>query len=125
MTAEPEFTIGIEEEYLLVDRRSRDLVPDPPPQMLSECQELLTGQVSPEFLRAQIEVGTRVCRDLAEARADLTRLRTQVAKVAARHDLALMSAATHPLRSGSARSTPTGSATTSSPRTCRRWRSGW
>jgi carboxylate-amine ligase len=94
--APPEFTIGIEEEYLLVDRETRDVVADPPKEMLSECQALLTGQVSPEFLRAQIEVETRVCNDLAEARADLSNLRMQVAKVAAGHGLAIICSATHP-----------------------------
>lgn len=99
MTAEPEFTIGIEEEYLLVDRETRDLAADPPPSMLSECEALLTGQVSPEFLRAQIEVETTVCATLAEARADLARLRRTVSDVAARHGMALIAAATHPFAS--------------------------
>ena len=58
---EPAFTIGIEEEYLLVDRASRDLVREPPPELLAECEALLQNQVMPEFLRSQIEVGTRVC----------------------------------------------------------------
>lgn len=99
MVRAPEFTIGIEEEYLLVDQDSRDLASDPPPTMLSECEELLTGQVSPEFLRAQIEVETGVCGSLAEARSDLERLRRNVAKVAQRHGLALIAAATHPFAS--------------------------
>ena len=94
--AEPEFTLGIEEEYFLVDRATRDVAGDPPPEMLSECEALLAGQVGPEFLRSQIEVGTRVCASLAEARADLRRLRTTVAAVAARHGMAPIAAATHP-----------------------------
>ena len=51
MSAEPEFTLGIEEEYFLVDRATRDVVGDPPDAMLAECETLLAGQVSPEFLR--------------------------------------------------------------------------
>ena len=92
----PDFTIGIEEEYLLVDRASRDLASDPPAAMLSECQALLQGQVSPEFLRAQIEVGTTVCENLGQARSQLAHLRRSVADVAARHGLAPIAAATHP-----------------------------
>lgn len=92
----PDFTIGIEEEYLLVDRASRDLASDPPPGMLSECQALLQGQVSPEFLRAQIEVGTAVCQTLGEARGQLAHLRRSVADVAARYDLAPIAASSHP-----------------------------
>jgi carboxylate-amine ligase len=93
---EPAFTIGIEEEYFLVSRQTRDIVTDPPPGMMAECSDLLEGQVSPEFLRSQIEVGTRVCASLDEARTDLARLRATVAKVAARHDLAPLAASTHP-----------------------------
>ena len=93
---EPAFTIGIEEEYLLVDRETRDLCAEPPPAMMAECEKRLTDQVSPEFLRAQIEVGTRVCSSIAEARADLSHLRATVADVAARHGLAPIAAATHP-----------------------------
>ena len=91
-----DFTIGIEEEYLLVDRSSRDLASDPPPGMLSECQTLLQGQVSPEFLRAQIEIGTTVCQTLGEARGQLAHLRRSVADVAARYGLAPIAASSHP-----------------------------
>ena len=94
--SEPSFTLGIEEEYLLVDRASRDLASDPPPAMLSECQARLPSRVTPEFLRAQIEVGTSVCGSLAEARAELVGLRRVVAEVAASHGLAPIAAATHP-----------------------------
>jgi glutamate---cysteine ligase / carboxylate-amine ligase len=89
---EPSFTIGIEEEYLLVDRKSRDLASDPPAEMLAECQRRVAGQVSPEFLRAQIEVGTTVCQSLSGARAELAHLRRSVAEVAANHGLAPMAA---------------------------------
>ncbi|MFQ5516838.1 MAG: carboxylate-amine ligase [Acidimicrobiia bacterium] len=92
----PRFTIGIEEEYLLVDKETRDLVSDPPPTMMQECEELLEGQVSPEFLRSQIEVGTRVCDTVQGARADLARLRSAVAEVAGRYAMAPIAASTHP-----------------------------
>ena len=95
-TLHPRFTIGVEEEYLLVDRETRDLVRDPPASMMEECQELLEGQVSPEFLRSQIEIGTQVCTDVAGVRVELTRLRGAVAEVAARHGLAPIAASTHP-----------------------------
>jgi carboxylate-amine ligase len=96
VTAEPEFTLGIEEEYFLVDRATRDIVGDPPNAMLAECEALLAGQVSPEFLRSQIEIETRVCVTLDEARAELRRLRAAVAAVAARYGMAPIAAATHP-----------------------------
>ena len=77
---EPQFTVGIEEEYLLVDRQTGDLIEQAPPSMLPECEKLLEGQVTPEFLQSQIEVGTRVCHSIAEARDDLSHLRKTVAQ---------------------------------------------
>lgn len=96
MTTEPDFTIGIEEEYLLVDRRSRDIVPSPPEAMLAACQDLAPGQIHPEFLRCQIEVGTPVCATVQQARAELARLRGIVAGVADAYGLAPIAASTHP-----------------------------
>jgi carboxylate-amine ligase len=93
---EPPLTVGIEEEYLLVNIVSGDLANDPPPDVLKECVDLGGGQISPEFLRCQIEVGTRVCRTMAEARADLARLRGIIVQVARRHGLAPIAASTHP-----------------------------
>lgn len=94
--AEPSFTVGVEEEYLLVSRASRELATEPPPSMLADCEALLEGQVSPELLRSQIEVATRPCRSMAEVRADLARLRHTVAAVAGRHGLGVIAASTHP-----------------------------
>ncbi len=98
----PSFSLGMEEEYLLVDRQTRDLVPDPPSSMLEECQKRLEGRASPEFLRCQIEVGTRVCSSLQEARADLAHMRATVAELAGGHGLAPIAAATHPFASWTA-----------------------
>jgi len=93
---EPAFTLGVEEEYLLIDRASRDLVRDPPPGMMEDCEAILQGRVSPEFLRCQIEVDTPVCQTVAEARAELAHMRATVAEVAGRHGLAPIAASTHP-----------------------------
>ena len=94
--AEPRFTMGIEEEYLLVDLETRDLVQDPPSDVMAESQSRLQDQVGPEFLRSQIEVGTKVCTTIKEARTDLARLRHHVADVAATHGMGLIAASTHP-----------------------------
>lgn len=93
---EPAFTLGLEEEYLLVDRSSRDIARNPPDEMLAACQEQAPGQIHPEFLRCQIEVGTPVCSSLKEARAELARLRATVAGVARAYNLAPIAASTHP-----------------------------
>ncbi|GAG43917.1 unnamed protein product, partial [marine sediment metagenome] len=93
---EPSFSIGIEEEYLLVDKESRDLKSEPPPALLAKCEEALRGQVSPEFLRSQIEVGTKVCKSVQEARDDLVHLRSTVGGIADEFSLALIASSTHP-----------------------------
>lgn len=92
----PTFTVGIEEEYLIVDRSSRDLVSDLPDGVMEECEEKLAGQVSPEFLRSQIEVGTKVSNTLQEAREDLAMLRGTIAGVTGQYGLAPIAASTHP-----------------------------
>ncbi|NQU71972.1 MAG: carboxylate-amine ligase [Rhodospirillales bacterium] len=92
----PSFTVGIEEEYLLVDRATRDLVSEPPPDMIAKCEDRLRGQVASEFLQTQIEVGTRVCATLQDARDDLAYLRGTVAEVANEFGLAPIAASTHP-----------------------------
>jgi carboxylate-amine ligase len=91
-----DFTIGIEEEHLLVDRDSGALAVDPPAALLEECDALAGGQINPEFLKCQIEIVTKVCRDMGEARADLVRLRSAIADVAGKHGLAPIAASTHP-----------------------------
>ena len=90
------FTIGIEEEYLLVDLASRQLASDPPEELFQRCSKILPNMVTHEFLRAQIEVGTPVCESLQEAREQLAYLRSNVAKVAAEFGLGLIAASSHP-----------------------------
>jgi carboxylate-amine ligase len=94
MADAPSFTIGIEEEYLLVHGDSYDLATAP--DGLIEACDAGEGQVSPEFLQCQVEVGTRVCQTVAEARADLARLRARVARHAADYGLKPVAVSCHP-----------------------------
>jgi len=94
---EPSFTIGIEEEYLLVDPETRNLAEDPPATILEECRKRIGDQVTPEFLRSQIEVGTKVCTSIAEAKEELQSLRCCIRDVAEAHGLAVIAASTHPI----------------------------
>jgi carboxylate-amine ligase len=98
-------TIGIEEEYLLVDLESRDLRADPPEAFMRGCRELLGERVTPEFLRCQIEVGTPVCETIAEARRELAFFRSTIAAEAERHGMGLLAASTHPFADWSAQIT--------------------
>ncbi len=93
---EPSFTVGIEEEYLLVDPVGGRLARDPPKGFMEECNHRLGNQVSAEFLRAQVEVGTRPCATVREAGEDLRRLRREIADAAAQYGLAPIAASTHP-----------------------------
>ena len=92
----PAFTIGIEEEYLIVDKGSRELVEDLPDGLMKSCEEILGGKVSPEFLRSQIEIGTKVCENIQEARDELRHMRRAVADVCSEYGLAPIAASTHP-----------------------------
>ena len=92
----PEFTVGIEEEYLLVDKETRSLLVDPPQTLMAEAEELCGTQVSSELLQSQIEIGTKVCHSMQEAHEDLAHLRRSVIEVANRHGLAPIAASTHP-----------------------------
>ncbi len=93
---EPSFTVGMEEEYLLVDCETRDLVIDPPDSLMSRCEQELEDRVSPEFLQSQIEVGTSKCATVAEAGAELAELRRTIARIAGDYGLAPIAASTHP-----------------------------
>jgi carboxylate-amine ligase len=64
--------------------------------MLRECTERGGSQINPEFLRSQLEVSTRVCRSIAEVRADLARLRSIIVELSRKYGLAPIAASTHP-----------------------------
>ena len=96
MRNEPQFTLGVEEEYLLVDKETRGLAVDPPKSLLGDCEEILGGQVTTELLRSQIEVGTKVCNNIQEVREDLCKLRRAIIDVSGRHGLAPIASSTHP-----------------------------
>ena len=96
---EPSFTLGVEEEYLLVDTETRSLVIDPPDSLMAEAEAKCGAQVTSELLRSQIEVGTKVCRNIQEAHEDLASLRRNIIEVANNHGLAPIAASTHPFSS--------------------------
>jgi glutamate---cysteine ligase / carboxylate-amine ligase len=93
----PSLTLGIEEEYQIIDPRTREL--------RSYITEILDGdhlvleEIKPELHQSMVEIGTKVCRTPAEARAELVRLRRMVMDLAARKDLRIVAAGTHPFSS--------------------------
>ncbi len=97
MAAKIPFSIGIEEEYHLVDVETRGIAISPPPAVFEACKEALGECVNPEFKASQIEIGTPVCETIAEARSHLVHMRETVADAGRNHGILPMAAATHPI----------------------------
>lgn len=96
MPSRPSLSVGIEEEYLIVHRSTRDLVTKPDQGFQAALEAEIGDQVTGEFLQCQVEVGTRPHDSIPDAIAELRRLRDGVAQVCARFDYAPIAASTHP-----------------------------
>ncbi|TVR95722.1 MAG: carboxylate-amine ligase [Rhodospirillales bacterium] len=96
VTQDPTLTVGVEEEYLLVNVDTRELIVELPPALLAELEGRIRDLVRPEFMMSQIEIGTRVCKTIQEVRADLAWLRRTVAEVTRNYGIAPIAASTHP-----------------------------
>lgn len=92
----PTLTIGIEEEYFVVDRETRDLVEDLPDSLLRALDHPPAGATSPEFIRSQVEIGTPVAANMTEVDEYLRTMRRFVSDSVAEYDMAIISASTHP-----------------------------
>ena len=92
----PSFSIGIEEEYQTIDPETFDLRSHIQTELMAQGRRVMKEKVKQELHQAVIEVGTGVCRDMTEARADLVGLRRQMIALAREHGLALVAGATHP-----------------------------
>ncbi|MCY4260389.1 MAG: carboxylate-amine ligase [Rhodobacteraceae bacterium] len=95
----PSLRLGIEEEYLIVDQETLDLVREPVPELIEECQKECGNQVTNEYLQCQIEVGTPPCTSIAESGRELARLRKLVTAKASEFGYAIIAASTHPFSS--------------------------
>src|SRR5215210_1227203 len=89
------FTLGIEEEFQLIDLETRDLRSHVQ-QLLEEGKEILRDELKAEMHQSVIEVGTPICQDIKEARREVVRLRSQLAQLARRNGLTIAAAGTHP-----------------------------
>ena len=92
----PSFTIGIEEEYQTVDPETRDLRSHIHTEILPQGRLRMEERVKAEMHQSVVEVGTRVCSCIAEAKIDLFDLRRQMIGLAQENGLLLVSGATHP-----------------------------
>ena len=93
---EPAWTTGVEEEYLLVERDTGDLITKQPPGLLEKVADLRHGLVARELFSSQIEIGTGVCTNFKELRADIGLLRLAVAEAAAEYGIVPIAASSHP-----------------------------
>lgn len=90
----PSLTVGIEEEYQIIDPLTRDLTPGFDALVTSDFAQL--ADVKAELHQCQVEIGTKPCANIAELREDLIKLRGLVIKAAGQHGLTIASAGTHP-----------------------------
>ncbi len=93
---QPTFNIGIEEEFQTIDPITRDLRSHIQTELLSEGKRRLEERVTAELHQSVIEVGTRVCRTINDARADIFELRREMIRLAQQNNLRLVAGATHP-----------------------------
>ena len=102
---EPAITLGVEEEFFLVDPGSRDVIANPEPAIFEACGRAAgEHKVVPEFLRSQIETNTRVCQSVADLRTALTETRRLVIDATDQHGVAAMAASMHPFAEWAAQS---------------------
>jgi carboxylate-amine ligase len=90
-----EFTVGVEEEFQIVDPETRNLRSSVT-EILATGQDLLQDQLKKEMFQAMVEVGTTICRDVEEARAEVVRLRRTVADLVEQAGGRMVASGTHP-----------------------------
>lgn len=93
----PSLTLGIEEEYQIIDPGTRELKSYI--TQILEQDHLVLSQVKPELHQSIVEVGSKVCRTPAELRGELVTLRREVIGLTAKNGLRIAAAGTHPFSS--------------------------
>ena len=92
----PKLTIGVEEEYQIVNPETRELASSAD-EIMAEGRELLAEQIKPEFLQSQVEVGSNICHDIDEVRAEFVRLRSAICRLAESKGHCVAASGTHPI----------------------------
>lgn len=95
MTEPGLFTLGVEEEFQIVDPETRELKSHIQ-QIIEEGKIILAEKVKPEMHQSVVEIGTDICRDIHDARDQVTNLRKELAKLAKKNGLRIAAAGTHP-----------------------------
>ncbi len=89
------FTLGIEEEFQIIDPETRELRSHMH-QIVEGGKTTLKEQVKAEMHQSVVEVGTNICKDIDEARREVTYLRKMIGEIAAKQGLVFGAAGTHP-----------------------------
>ena len=89
------FTVGIEEEYMVIDPTTKELISHEQ-KIVIEGQKVISEKVKAEMHQAVVEVGTDVCASIDEARTDITNLRTTIHQIASSLGYSVAAAGTHP-----------------------------
>jgi carboxylate-amine ligase len=92
----PSFTLGIEEEFQTIDPETRDLRSHISGELMEQGRLVLKERVKPELHQSVIEVGTSICRNIAEAEREVKLIRANIIQLAHKNGLKLAAAATHP-----------------------------
>ena len=92
-----DYKFGIEEEYFINDASKRDIAKGRIKEFFEACREKLSEDIQPEMLEPQIEIATKPSLDFAEARLQLTNLRSSVGAIARDYNLSVMASGTHPI----------------------------
>ena len=92
-----DITLGIEEELMVVDPGSREVVPDPDERILAQASERAgEHKVVSELLRSQMETNSRVCASIAEIEQSLKETRRCAIEAARAHGARVIASSTHP-----------------------------
>jgi glutamate---cysteine ligase / carboxylate-amine ligase len=89
------FTVGVEEEFQIVDPVTRELKSHVS-ELVASSAESLGSQIKPELHQSIVEVGTKICQDVGELQEEIFKIRRDLAAAADRAGLAVAAAGTHP-----------------------------
>lgn len=96
VAAPPSLSLGIEEEYQTVDPETRDLRSHIESEILQKGKKILAERVKPEMHQSVVEIGTGVCKNIAEAKAEVKMIRRKIVDLARANGLRLSAGGTHP-----------------------------
>ena len=91
------FSIGIEEEFQIVDPATGDLRAHIQEMLSQAGRHTMGDQIKPEMMQSMVETTSKVCANMTEAREEVLKLRRTISDLANRSGLAIVSAGTHPL----------------------------